>query len=93
MKTWRALSTYLRDLILFGVGVAIILKQSGILLDPPEGGVHLEVLFIGALFCNGPLMLQYLSLRRGSMPSPQEPPSVPGSPSAPPSAPSSEGEG
>lgn len=93
VKTWRAFSTYLRDLILFGVGVAIILKQSGILLEPPPGGVHIEVLFIGALFCNGPLMLQYLSLRRGTgMPLPPGPAELPASPSALPSVSSSEGD-
>lgn len=57
--------TYARDAILFALGVAIILKQSGILFPPPEA-VELELLALGALFCNGPLFLQYLSARRGT---------------------------
>lgn len=86
-----SLRTYIRDLVLFGVGVSLILKQAGIIFRPPDGGVELELLLLGALFCNGPLVLQYLSLRRGTLPSlPQELPSAPGSPSAPPSASSSE---
>lgn len=89
-----SIKTYVRDMILFGVGIAIILKQAGIILDPPTGGVSLELLFLGALFCNGPLVLQYLSLRRGTpMPLPPAPPSVPDLPLAPPSASSSGGDG
>lgn len=68
MTTQRTKWTYARDAILFALGVAIILKQSGILFPPPEA-VELELLAIGALFCNGPLFLQYLA-RRGTSGSP-----------------------
>jgi hypothetical protein len=89
-----SIKTYVRDLILFGVGIVIILKQAGILFPPPVGGVSLELLFLGALFCNGPLVLQYLSLRRGiPTPLPPAPPSVPDLPLGPPSASSSGGDG
>jgi len=85
--------TYIRDLVLFALGIVLILKQAGILFPPPEGGPSLEVLFIGALFCNGPLFLQYLTLRRGiSGPSEDSGPSVPVSPSVPPSGHSSGGD-
>lgn len=85
--------TYLRDAILFVVGVAIILKQAGIGFPPPEGGVALELLFIGALFCNGPLFLSYLGARRGiTGSSSQEPAPPPALPSGPPSVPSSGGD-
>lgn len=97
MKTQRwnlaSIKTYVRDTILFGVGIVIILKQAGIIFPPPDGGVQLELLFLGALFCNGPLVLSYLSLRRGiPTPLPPQLPSEPGSPSAPPSVSSPGGE-
>lgn len=90
MSTQRGRLTYIRDAILFVVGVALILKQAGIGFPPPEGGVELELLFIGALFCNGPLFLSYLGARRGSpgLPPVSEPPP----PSEPSSVPSSGGE-
>lgn len=71
-----------------------MLKQAGIIFPPPTGGVSLELLFLGALFCNGPLVLQYLSLRRGiSTPLPPPPASAPDLPSVPPPASSSGGDG
>ncbi len=81
--------TYVRDAILFVLGIAIILKQAGIGFAPPEGGPALELLFIGALFCNGPLFLSYLTARRGGTPGPSEVPaqSAPELPSGPSSAP------
>ena len=86
-------TTYARDLILFALGIVLILKQAGILFPPPPGGPSLELLGIGALFCNGPLFLQYLTIRRGtSGPSVSPEPSVPVLPSGPQSAPSSGGE-
>lgn len=92
MSTQRGKWTYVRDAILFCLGVIIILKQSGIAFPPPEGGVSLELLFIGALFCNGPLFLSYLTARRGTpSPSPPPPAALPDSPSGPPSDPSSGG--
>lgn len=79
--------TYMRDAVLFCLGVALILKQSGIGFPPPEGGPQVELLFVGALFCNGPLFLAYLQARRGtSTPSPE----VESVPSASPSAPQSD---
>jgi len=91
---WTSVRTYARDLVLFGVGIAIILKQAGILFDPPSTGPSLELLGIGALFCNGPLFLSYVSLRRGTnTPLPPEHRSAPVSPSAPPSVSSSGGDG
>jgi hypothetical protein len=84
--------TYVRDAILFFLGVLIILKQAGIIFPPPEGGVALELLAIGALFCNGPLFLSYLSARGGtSASSPQPPERRPELPSVPPSEQCSEG--
>jgi hypothetical protein len=84
-----AVTTYTRDAILFVLGVVIILKQAGVLFPSPSGGPSLELLGIGALFCNGPLFLQYLTLRRGISGS-SEPAesSASVSPSVPPSDPS-----
>lgn len=81
---------YARDVILFCIGAIIVLKQAGILLSPPEGGPQKELIILGALFCNGPLVLQFLALRFGTSGSPRAPArSEPESPPAPSSAPSS----
>jgi hypothetical protein len=90
----RGWVTYVRDTILFVLGIVIILKQAGLWFPPPEGGPALELLFIGALFCNGPLFLSYLTARRGGIPgsSVQEVPSAPELPSGRSSPASSGGE-
>lgn len=77
------LGTYIRDTVLFTVGIAIGLSQAGIPpFDPPPGGPDVELLIFAGLLCNGPVMLQALALRFGSTgsqsPTPQpEPPSSP----------------
>lgn len=58
--------TLLRDVALFLVGVAIVLKQAGIVFPAPANGPEIELIILGGLFCNGPLMLQFLALRFGS---------------------------
>jgi hypothetical protein len=84
--------TYVRDTIIFAVGLAIVLKQAGIGFAAPEGGPSIELIILGGLFCNGPVMIQALSLRFGTgSPSSPPPPPVPASPSPPSSAPPSGG--
>lgn len=83
----------LRDVALFLVGVAIVLKQAGIGFPAPPGGPEVELIILGGLFCNGPLMLQFLALRFGSGGPGSAPASpVPPLPSEPSSVPSSGGE-
>jgi hypothetical protein len=83
---------YARDVVLFLLGIVLILKQAGILFPPPES-VSMGVLCIGALFCNGPLVLQYLTITRGGSGSREDSaPSGPAPPSESSSAPSSGGE-
>lgn len=82
--------TYARDLAIFAVGLAIELKQAGIGFAPPSQGPSIELIILGGLFCNGPVMLQALALRFGggssSSPSPQPGPASPSvSASEPPS--------
>lgn len=83
------------DLVLFGVGIGIVIGQTGFpwLVEAPKDGPEVWSLIVGALFCNGPVMLQALALRfgGGSSPSPAQL-SAPGSPPEPSSAPSSGGE-
>jgi hypothetical protein len=84
--------TYIRDMIIFGTGIGITVGQTGFpyLVDPPAGGPSVWSLAVGALFCNGPVVLQALALRFGSGTSTSarspEPP-APVSPSAPSSVP------
>ena len=89
--------TFIRDTIIFGVGVWITVGQTGLpyLVDPPPGGPNVWSLLTGALFCNGPVVLQALALRfgagtSGSARSPEPP--APVSPSALSSEQSSGGE-
>lgn len=75
-------TTYIRDTILFLSGLAIVFKQAGIFFHPPENGPEIELIILGGLFCNGPVMLQALALRFGTGTSPgqqprQDPPSPP----------------
>lgn len=86
--------TYLRDTVLFLVGIVIGLSQAGIPPFPaPPRGPDVELLIFAGLLCNGPVMLQALALRFGGTgsPSPTPPPALPSS-SEPSSAPSSGGE-
>lgn len=88
---------YIRDIVLFAIGAAIVLKQAGLLppdYQPPTGGPSVVLLVVGALFCNGPLMLQALPMlfRSGSSSPPEALPPAPVQPSGPSSAPSSGGE-
>lgn len=90
--TWR---TYVTDTILFVVGLGIVLKQTGFpfLLESAEKP-SVWYLITGALFCNGPVVLQALALRFGggtSTPGPSPEASPPALPSAPSSEPSSGG--
>lgn len=85
----------LRDVIIFGVGVWIVVGQTGLpfLIDTPDK-ISIPALITGALFCNGPVVLQALSIRfgtgsSGSSPESSSPPSSPESSSP---APSSGGE-
>ena len=78
--------TYARDTITFALGLAIILKQAGILLPAPTGGPSVELLVIGALCCNVPGILQVIQWRSGISSPPLPPqPSASGAPSVPPS--------
>lgn len=88
--------TYARDTVIFVIGVGIVVQQTGFpwLLDSPDK-VNVWSLAVGALFCNGPVMLQALALRFGggtSHTGPSPEPSPPASPSAPSPAPSSGGD-
>ena len=85
---------YVRDIVIFGVGVGIVVGQTGFpyLVDPPSTGPSIPALVVGALFCNGPVMLQALALRfGGGQPSGAAPPSPPALPSEPSPEPSSGG--
>lgn len=82
--------TYVRDTVLFVFGIVIVMKQAGLYFPAPDGGPEVELIILGGLFCNGPVMLQFLSLRFGTSGSQgQSGSSVPPSPSVPPSVPSS----
>lgn len=85
--------TYLRDTCLFAFGVALVMKQAGMWFAPPEGGPSIPLIIVGALFCNGPLVIQALAIRFGTSgsPGPSVPPASPSQPE-PSSAPSSGGE-
>jgi hypothetical protein len=80
--------------VIFVIGVGIVVQQTGFpwLLESPDKPLSIPALVVGALFCNGPVMLQALALRfgGGTSPSGQSPaPSQPDSRSAPSPAPSS----
>lgn len=93
MSSRPGIATYIRDTILFVIGVGITIGQTGFprLLDMPEGGPSIPALITGALFCNGPVVLQALALRFGGGTSSSAPPAEP-LPLVPPSAQSSVGE-
>lgn len=85
--------TYARDAVIFVIGVGITIQQTGFpwLLESPER-MNPWALLTGALFCNGPVVLQALALRFGagtSQSGPSSEPSRPVSPSAPSPEPSS----
>lgn len=97
MSRTPGVATYIQDSILFVIGVGITIGQTGFpkLLEMPPDGPNIWALLIGALFCNGPVVLQALALRFGgntsSSAQPQDPlPLVP--PSGSSSAQSSGGE-
>jgi hypothetical protein len=77
----------LRDIVLFAVGLGIVLQQTGFpfVLESPEK-LNLYALVTGALFCNGPVVLQALAIWFGRSTS-SAGPSQPASPSQPPSEP------
>lgn len=83
--------TYVMDIVIFVIGVGIVVKQTGFpfILEPPSSGPSIPALITGALFCNGPVVLQALNIRfgTGSSSSPQASSSLPSSPVS-----SSEGE-
>jgi len=76
--------TYARDVIIFVIGLGIVIKQTGFpfLLESPEKGLSIPALITGALFCNGPVVLQALSIRfgTGSSSSPRDSSLQPSSP-------------
>lgn len=76
------LLTVLRDIATYALGIAIVLKQAGIIFDAPEE-VSLPLLAIGALCCNVPGILQVIAWRsgiagRGSQPDAEQPESPSG---------------
>jgi hypothetical protein len=92
--SWPSWLKYVRDVVIFSVGVGIVVGQTGFpyLVDAPASGPSIPALVVGALFCNGPVMLQALALRfGGGSPSEQAPPPQPALPSAPSSESSSGG--
>ena len=94
MSTRPSIATYIRDGILFFIGVGLTIGQTGfpLLVETPPGGPSIPALVTGALFCNGPVVLQALALRfgGGTPSSAQErEPSEPEQPSAQSSVPSS----
>lgn len=88
--------TFIRDTIIFSTGLGITVGQTGFpyLVPAPAGGPNVWALLVGALFCNGPVMLQALALRFGGTSTSGQVPELPAPlpPSAPSSAPSSGGE-
>lgn len=97
MSTRPDARTFIRDTIIFGVGIWITVGQTGLphLVEPPPGGPNIWSLLTGALFCNGPVVLQALALRFGAGTSgsaSSQVPQAPASPSALSSEPSSGGE-
>jgi hypothetical protein len=72
--------------VIFGVGIGIVIQQTGFpfLLESPEHP-SVPALVVGALFCNGPVMLKALALRFGggssSLPSGPSEPALPSEPS------------
>lgn len=59
--------TLIRDTIIFAVGVGITIGQTGFpyLLEAPDQGPSIPALVVGALFCNGPVVIQALQARFG----------------------------
>lgn len=97
MSSKPGIGTYIRDAILFVVGVWITIGQTGFpkFLDMPADGPNVWALLTGVSLCNGPMVLQALALRFGggtssSAPSPE--PLLPAPPSAQSSGQSSGGE-
>jgi hypothetical protein len=91
LPSWvRTALGVVRDLILFVFGVVIVMKQAGLYFPAPAGGPEIELIILGGLFCNGPVMLQFLALRfgaSGSQGAPGSPaPPLPPSPSSAPSS-------
>lgn len=82
--------TYIQDATLFIIGVGITIGQTGFpqLVEMPEKGPNVWALLTGALFCNGPVILQALALRFGGNTSSSAQPPDP-LPLVPPSASSS----
>jgi hypothetical protein len=59
---------YLRDTIIFLIGIGIVVGETGFpfLVDRPPQGPSVLALVTGALFCNGPVVLQALAIRFGT---------------------------
>jgi hypothetical protein len=79
----------LRDVVIFVIGLGIVLGQTGFpyLIDAPAK-LSIPALITGALFCNGPVVLQALAIRfgtgsPGSQSASSSPPSSPESSVAP----------
>jgi hypothetical protein len=56
--------TYLRDTIIFLIGAGIVLGQTGFpfLIEQPANGPSIPALITGAVFCNGPVAIQALTI-------------------------------
>lgn len=89
----RSLTTYLRDLGLYLLGVYIAMSEVGVPpFQRPSSGPNVWVLVFAGLLCNGPVVLQALALRFGTGGQrPELPPSPPAPSPEPSSAPSSGG--
>ena len=74
--------TYVRDAVLFGVGLALIMRQGGLIFDPPPE-IDTELLITGLVLCNVPGLIQGIGWLRGIAP----PSSPSGSPPSPQSSP------
>lgn len=66
----RTVITYIRDLGLYALGIYMAMSETGVPpFDRPSGGPNVWVLIFAGLLCNGPVVLQALSIRFGSGPS------------------------
>jgi len=85
----RSLTTYIRDSILFGLGIYVAMSETGVPpFQRPAEGPNLWVLVFAGLLCNGPVVLQALALRFGTGgqrqgPEPPQQAQLPESPSVP----------
>jgi len=53
-----------RDTVFSGLGIALILRQGGLLFAPPDS-VSVEILITGLVLCNAPGAIQIIGWLRG----------------------------